>query len=189
MKMSITIKQVREAFQLLYESMHNREFRKTLDLRKWSEAELLPLVRSFLLGYFGHCYPEVSVRLNNGVSGWGRIDFQIGEVAVEFAVRRPGDRKGPLSSKVNTTEMIKLMMYQGPAVLVLFDFSKSPFEERDIESFREYPSLGRGNFHRSPFNVAYYYVESASLRDYRCVCKNIRVRKRAIRTDLPIPVV
>lgn len=175
--MAITIKQVCEAFQLLYESIHDREFRKTLDLNNWSEV--LPLVRTFLLGYFGHCYPEVSVRLQSSASGWGRVDFQIGGVAVEFAVRRPGDRKGPISSKVNTTEMIKLMMYQGAGLLVLFDFSANPFGEEDIERFRDYPSLGRGNFRRTAFNVAYYYVERARRRDYRCISRNIRVRNRA----------
>lgn len=176
--MAITIKQVRSAFGLLYESILDREFRKTLDLNHWSESELLPLVRTFLLGWFGHCYPEVSVRLAGGSSGWGRVDFLIGDVAVEFAVRRPGDRRGPLSAKVNTTEMIKLMMYDGPALLVLFDFSQHPFEEQDIERFRNYPSLGRGNFRRSAFNVAYFHIES--VRPVRCGCisKNIRVRSR-----------
>lgn len=178
--MAITIKQVRDAFELLYESIHDRGFRKTLRLNEWSEKELLPLVRSFLLGYFGHCYPEVSVRLQSAPSGWGRIDFQIGDVAVEFAVRRPLDRKGPLSSKVNTTEMIKLMMYDGPGVLVLFDFSMHPFDDEDIERFREYPTLGRGNFHSSAFNVAYYYIKSARPRQYACIYKNIRVRSRRL---------
>lgn len=177
--MRVTIGQVREAFGLLYESIHDREFRKTLRLNEWSEKELLPLVRTFLLGYFGHCYPEVSVRLQSASSGWGRIDFQIGDVAVEFAVRRPLDRKGPLSSKVNTTEAIKLMMYDGPALLVLFDFSMHPFSDADIERFRDYPSLGRGNFKRSAFNVAYYYIKSARPREYGATCKNIRPLKRA----------
>lgn len=177
--MSITIAKVREAFNLLYESIHDRQFRKTLRINEWSEKELLPLVRTFLLGYFGHCYPEVSVRLQSSASGWGRIDFQIGDVAVEFAVRRPLDRKGPLSSKVNTTEAIKLMMYDGPAILILFDFSMHPFSDDDIERFRDYPSLGKGNFKRSAFNVAYYYIKSARPREYDSICKNIRPRKRS----------
>jgi len=112
-------------------------------------------------------------------SGWGRIDFLIGDVAAEFAVRRPGDRKGPLSAKVNSTEMIKLLMYDGPALLVLFDFSLHPFEEEDIERFRDYPSLGKGNFKRSPFNVSYFYLESARPVRCGCISKNIRIAKRA----------
>ncbi|MER8523187.1 hypothetical protein NKH56_28185 [Mesorhizobium sp. M1076] len=51
--------------------------------------------------------------------------------------------------------------------------------EEDTERFRDYPSLGRGNFRRTAFNVACYYVESAKGRDYRCISRNIRVRNRA----------
>ncbi|MES3084790.1 hypothetical protein [Sphingomonas faeni] len=179
--MAVTVKAVRKAFGLLYESILDRNFRKTLDLNKWSESELLPLVRTFLLGYFKHCYPEEWVRLPSAPSKWGRIDFQIGDVAVEFAVRRPRDRKGPLSAKVNQTEMIKLLMYDGPALLVLFDFSQHPFEETDIERFRDYPSLGRGNFKRSAFNVAYFHIKSARPLTCGCISKNVRIAKRSKR--------
>lgn len=179
--MAVTVKAVRKAFGLLYESILDRNFRKTLDLNKWSESELSPLVRTFLLGYFGHWYPEEWVRLPSAPSEWGRIDFQIGDVAVEFAVRRPGDRKGPLSAKVNQTEMIKLLTYDGPALLVLFDFSQHPFDETDIERFRDYPSLGRGNFKRSAFNVAYFHIESARPLTCGCISKNIRIAKRSKR--------
>lgn len=175
----VTIGEVRKAFALLYENMHDRDFRKSLRLNEWNEKRLLPLVRTFLLGYFRHCSPEVQVRLASSSSGWGRIDFRIGNVAVEFAVRRPMDRKGPISSKVNTTEMIKLMTYDGPALLVLFDFSKHHFEQEDIERFRNYPSLGRGRFHRSAFNVAYYYRETKRPRRFLSMCRNIRVVRRS----------
>jgi hypothetical protein len=176
--MAIPIKSVRGAFGLLYQSILDRDFRKTLDLNRWSESELLPLVRTFLLGYFGHCYPEVSVRLAGAPSGWGRVDFLLGNVAVELAVRRPRDRKGPLSAQVNNSEMIKLMMYDGPSLLVLFDFSHHPFNQEDIQRFRNYPSLGRGNFKRSPFNVAYFYIKSARPVQCGCISKNIRIRSR-----------
>lgn len=175
----VTIGDVRDAFALLYESIHDREFRKSLRLHEWNEKRLLPLVRTFLLGYFRHCSPEVEVKLASSATGWGRIDFKVGNVAVEFAVRRPMDRKGPISSKVNTTEMIKLMTYDGPGLLVLFDFSKHHFDEDDIERFRDYPSLGRGRFHRSAFNVAYFYREQTRPRRCASMCRNIRVAKRA----------
>lgn len=178
----ITVGEVRKAFGLLYESFHDREFRKSLRFHEWSERRLLPLVRTFLLGYFRHCAPEQDARLATSPSGRGKIDFLIGDVAVEFAVRRPMDRKGPISSKVNTSEMIKLMTYDGPALLVLFDFSKHHFEDEDIERFREYPSLGKGNHRRSAFNVAYFYREQKPPRECASILRNIRVVKRSRRT-------
>ncbi|GCE80637.1 hypothetical protein [Komagataeibacter oboediens] len=175
--MAVSIKAVREAFGLLYQSIHDSDFRKTLDLNHWNEKELLPLVRTFLLGYFGHCYPEVCVRLPTCGTKQGRVDFMIGNIAVEFAVRRPHDHKAPLSARVNRDEMIKLMLYDGPALLVLFDFSRYPFSAEDIERFRDYPSLGRGNFRRSPFNVAYYFKESARPQKFGRIEKQIHVRR------------
>lgn len=141
--MRVTIAQVVDAFDLLYSNITNRDFRKTLELDRWSERELLPLVRAFLLGYFRVCAPEVKVRLPGGKSGHGYIDFKIGNVAVELAVRRPGDRNSPLSAAFNTTEIKKLMMHPGPSVLILYDFSRHPFEEYELERYRQYPTLGR----------------------------------------------
>jgi hypothetical protein len=153
--MARTIEEVIEAFHLLYNGIHDKEFRKTRPFNHWNEHDLLPIARSFLLGYFGHVAPEFQVKL-------GRVDFLIGNVAVEFAVRRPGDHKGPLSDKVNSSEIKKLMMYDGPSVLVLFDFSKSPFKNQDLDRFRDWPSLGKGNFKRHAFNVSYHFIEDAS---------------------------
>jgi len=61
--MRVTIAHVVDAFDLLYTNIHDRTFRKTLNLDHWSERELLPLVRTFLLGHFQVCAPEVKVRL------------------------------------------------------------------------------------------------------------------------------
>ena len=47
-----------------------------------------------------------------------------------------------LSATVNSTEVKKLMKHNGLAVLILFDFSKTPYSEDQIESFRDWPSLG-----------------------------------------------
>lgn len=174
--MSISIKSIREAFGLLFESIHDRDFRKTIPLHQWSEKELLPLVRTFLLGRFGHCFPETSVRLPHCSSTQGRVDFLIGNIAVEFAVRRPGDQKAPLSTRVNRDEMIKLMLHDGPGLLVLFDFSRYPFNEEDIERFRDYPSLGKGNYRKSPFHVAYYYKAQAHPRKIEVIKKRIHVK-------------
>lgn len=48
-----SVSQVVEAFELLYTGLRDSSFRKSLPLDKWSEKQLLPLVRTFLLGYFG----------------------------------------------------------------------------------------------------------------------------------------
>ena len=143
---------------------------------EWSEQELLPIVRSFLLGRFGTVTPEFQVKLPGTKSGTGRLDFLIDNVAVEFAVRRPGDHKGPLSDKVNASEVKKLMLHDDLAVLVLFDFSKSPFQMADLERFRDWPSLGKGKYNRSPFNVSYHYIENARKRLYGKHYLNVRVQ-------------
>jgi hypothetical protein len=160
--MRVTLAQIVDAFDLLYENIHNRQFRKTLSLNWWSERELLPLVRAFLLGYFGVCAPEVKVKLPGSSTGRGLVDFKIGNVAVELAVRRPDDRKSPLSAAFNTTEIKKLMMHPGPSILILYDFSRHPFDDDDLERYRDYPSLGKGNFAKSGFNLAYFYLASGS---------------------------
>lgn len=54
-----------------------------------------------------------------------------------------------------------MMKHDGKALLVLFDFSDTPYSEGQIESFRNWPSLGRGNHRKSAFNVVYFFVENA----------------------------
>lgn len=173
--MRVTIAQVVDAFDLLYNNIHDRDFRKTLKIDEWSERELLPLVRTFLLGYFGMCAPEVKVRLPGGRSGYGYVDFKIGNIAVELAVRRPRDRKAPLSAAFNTTEIKKLMMHPGPSILILYDFSRHPFEEHELERYRQYPSLGKGNFPKSGFNISYFFLSNARKRECDYFQMNIRV--------------
>lgn len=41
--MRVTIAEVVAAFDLLYENIHDRGIRKTLELNSWSERDLLPL--------------------------------------------------------------------------------------------------------------------------------------------------
>lgn len=174
--MTVTVSEVVEAFDLLFSSIRSRAFAKTLRLHEFSEQELLPLVRTFLLGYFGESLvPEAKAKLPGSLSGSGRIDFLVDNVAVEFAVRRPNACKSTLSATVNSSEVKKLMKHDGLAVLVLFDFSKSPYTEDDIESFRDWPSLGKGNHKKSAFNVAYFYLKHHSPLAPACIRKNIRV--------------
>lgn len=174
--MALTVKEVIEAFDLLFSSLHRREFTKTLGLNNWGERELLPLVRTFLLGYFGESLvPEAKSKLPGTLSGEGYIDFLIENVAVEFAARKPKAAKSNLSATVNSTEIKKLMKHDGLAVLVLYDFSRSPYTEDQINNFREWPSLGRGNHNKSPFNVAYFYLEKKKPKLPGLILKNIRV--------------
>lgn len=89
--MSTTITEVTECFEYLFSSLYRKAFVKTLRLNECSERELLPLVRCYLLGWFADSVsPEVRGKLPGSISGHGYIDFVIDDVAVEFAVRKPG---------------------------------------------------------------------------------------------------
>ncbi|MFQ2049224.1 hypothetical protein ACK34J_09785 [Aeromonas veronii] len=174
--MSTTVTEVTECFEYLFSSLYRRSFVKTLRLTEYSERELLPLVRCYLLGWFAdHLLPEVKGALPGSTSGHGYIDFVIGGVAVEFAVRKPTAARSNLSATVNNTEVKKLMKYNGRSLLVLFDFSDTPFTEEQIESFRDWPSLGRGNHRKSAFNVVYLFVEKRQPFIVGKFTKNIRV--------------
>ena len=154
-----SITSVVEALQLLFSSMANREFSKTLALHEWSEREMAPLARAFLLGRFGQVIPEVRAKLNTAKSGYGRIDFCLGDIGIELAVRRRTDSKRPLSDRVNEDEIQKLARWEGRALLVLFDFAAKPLARDDLERFREWKSFGPGSFKTSPFHVSHHYLE------------------------------
>lgn len=157
--MATSVKSVVEALHHLYGALLDREFSKTLHLDDWNERELAPLVRAFLLGWFGHGYvsPEVEARLPGSLSGKGRVDFIVDGVAVELAVRCKSGHRSSLSRSVNATEIKKLMKFPGPALLALFDLSKDPLEAKAFNNFREWPSLGRGNHKKSPFQLSYHF--------------------------------
>ena len=104
--MSVSLREVVDAFELLYASLIDRNFRKSLRMTEWGERKLLPITRSFLLGYFGQCVEaEVKARLPGSLSGDGRLDFIIDNVAVELAVRKPLSSRSALSAVVNNTEL------------------------------------------------------------------------------------
>lgn len=156
--MRITINKVVDAFWLFYESIHDKEFRKTKNFHQMGERELAPLVRTFLLGAFGYqVTPEFRSHLPGNLTGQGSIDFIVGDVAVEFAVRRYDKGGSSLSNVTNATEIKKLMKFEGLSLLVLFDMSDRPYEASDIDRYREWVSLGKGNHRRYPFSVAYFY--------------------------------
>ncbi|WP_337028670.1 hypothetical protein [Pantoea eucalypti] len=174
--MATTITSVTNSFEYFFHSLYRTEFVKTLRLNECSERELLPLVRCYLLGCFSDdVSPEVKGKLPGSITGNGYIDFVIDDVAVEFAVRKPSAAKSTVSATVNSTEMKKLMKYDGKALLVLFDFSTTPYSEAQIEAFRDWPSLGKGNHKKSAFNVAYFYVEKRRPLKFGKITKNIRI--------------
>ena len=128
------------------------------------------------MGYFGESLiPEAKAVLPGSLTGSGRVDYLIGNVAVELAVRNKGKAKANISSSVNTSEVKKLMKHDGLSLLVLFDFSDDPATDDDISRFRDWPSLGKGNHKKSPFNVAYFYKTKAKIFALECITKNIRV--------------
>jgi hypothetical protein len=128
------------------------------------------------LGYFGESIvPEAKAQLPGALTGLGRVDYLIGDVAVELAVRSRGKAKANVSASVNTSEVKKLMKHDGRALLVLLDFSDTPATDGDISRFRDWPSLGKGNHKKSSFNVAYFYKKPTKRLALGRIVKNIRV--------------
>jgi hypothetical protein len=175
---AIRIKQIVNAFALLYAAIHDRHFRKTLKFNTYNERALAPLVRTFLLGWFGHVSAEVQSVLPGSLTGYGSIDFLIGNVAVEFAVRRRQEGKSPLSDVTNSNEIKKLIKHPGPAVLVLYDFSARPFDKDDLNRYRDWRSLGQGHHKISSFNVAYFYRSPGKPITNQRITLNVRPRRR-----------
>lgn len=132
---------------------------------RWSERQLLPLARTFLLGYFGpRARPEFGTVLPSGLTGLGRVDFLVYNVAVELAVRRPWCPKSDLLPRTNHSEMIKLMKHDGRGLLVLLDFNRDPLTSAELERYRKLPSLGQGNHRKSPFSVVYFSLDADPVR-------------------------
>lgn len=175
--MATAVRDIVGAFEVLYDSLFDRDFRKSYRFHEYSERELLPLVRMFLLGWFGAVEPELRSKLPGCLTRRGRIDFVIDGVAVEFAVRRPGERKAALSEVTNSTEIKKLLQFDGRAVLILFDLSASPFDRATLARYRDWPSLGRGNHRTSAFNVAYFHRKGGRKPEAGKITLNISPRR------------
>lgn len=56
--MATTIKDVIDTFEYFFHSLYRKEFTKTLPLNTYSERELLPLVRCYLLGVLRMMFPQ-----------------------------------------------------------------------------------------------------------------------------------
>ena len=177
-----TIKQTKDAFELLYRCMRESWFSKTLDFPRWNEKLILPNIRFFLLGYFGDdLEPEFKTELLTANSGNGYIDFVVGNTAIEFAVRLPGESASKLNSYSNRTERVKLIRrkkqhnWLSNGALVLFDFSDTPLTNDQLEEYREKPSLnGSGNHNIDGFSVLYFHFSlDTEDTDSCCIRKNI----------------
>ena len=173
--MVTSIAEVSRAFHVFHEGLRDPAFCKSLELNSWTERDLLPLARTFLLGWFGHgrVAPEVMSSLPGKRTGRGRVDFVISNIAVELAVRSSKGPRSNLSAAVNADEIKKLMKWDGPAVLVLLDLTQDPLQDSAIHKFRDWPSLGQGNHKKSPFNVSYHFWEE---NEGRPAHKTFRIR-------------
>lgn len=165
-----TIDQIAEATKEFYDLTVTPTFSKSLKLNKVGERRLLPLYGAFLFGKFGRVDREVRAKL--GKSANARIDFQVGNTAIELAVRKPRAPKSGLSKSVNRDEIEKLLRHNGLSALVLLDYSRSPFTSEELENFRNWPSLGKGNHNLTPFNVIYCYRSEGHTS---IIKKNIRL--------------
>jgi len=175
----ISVEQVKNSFHFLHESMRQKEFSKAMYFNWWCEKDLLPSIRFYLLGYFGAIDPEVKTELASSNSGEGYIDFAIENIAIEFAVRKPDEYKSKLTAYTNRDERKKLIrrkMYNDHlnyGTLVLFDFTKDPLLDEQLEEYRDIPSLGKGNFNKDGFVLLYFYIGKNS--ETLCIKKQIKV--------------
>ncbi len=166
--MTASIKSAHEAFEYLFVKLNDRDFSKSLGFEEWGERNLLPLVRTYLLGYFGESvFAEVASKLPGSYSGIGKIDFFIDDVAVEFAVRKSSESKSKVLKTVNETEVKKLLKYPGKSLLVLFDFSQNHLDSDELDIFRELPSLGQGNHNKYPFQISYFYMSKNDIKFHK----------------------
>ena len=138
------------------------------------------MIRVGLLCYFGKkALPEVEVSTPWAKSGKSRIDFCIGDTAVEFAVRNPGKSYTNVSASTNTSEVKKLISWKkGKSVLVLFDFSDSPFTWDDLQWYREHPSFGKRSHKKNAYSVLYFYVAKARPRELGMHLIEVRRKSR-----------
>lgn len=161
---AFTIATVKTAFTLFFEHARDPVFSKTHALHTWNERDLLVPLRMFLLGYFKTLIPEETVDLPGTSTGTGRIDFLVGDIAVEVAVRHAGGARAKVLQRENAPEVKKLSRYPGPSVLVLLDFSSDRVPDEELDGYRELPSLGKGNWTKYPFSILYFQGDDGAKR-------------------------
>lgn len=175
-----TQQQIIEAFYRLYQAYHNKRFTKSLKFSHKTEKEILPLVRNYLLGYFDSLEPEAMTNITTNYRS--RFDFLIDDVvAVELAIRSANKGEYNLKAQKNENEVKKLIKHPNHSLLILFDFKgyRTDQEVKDtLIEYRNIPSLGRGNHHRYPFTVSYFYQDETGELFYQT--RRIRVKRRII---------
>lgn len=161
----MSVRQIESAFQHMFDAFHERSFTKSYRLCQSNERTLLPLMRMFLRGWFGRrMSPEVPTKLKSAVTGKGRVDFVLGGIPVEVVVRLPEEAGSKLKAIRNNTELQKLLLHRGRAVLVLLDFSDVPLSRGELETsyrnWREPCEFGQGYHGLTPFSVCYFYRQA-----------------------------
>ena len=155
-----TNKEIIKAFRLFFKGILNPDFTKTKSFKDKNERDLLMYLRFFLFGYFGsELRAEVEVKAPYSYTGWGRVDFEIGNIAVEFAVI-----KKESDLKENIKEIKKLFKYKGKSILVLFVWNENVFVtkykiKKVLDSLKDKNSDDR-NFYKkniiTPIEVAIF---------------------------------
>lgn len=158
--MATSMKSIAEAFLTFHRATLDSEFSKSRGLHDFNEQQLLLPIRFFLLGWFGKIEAETGARRPSAMTRAGRIDFLVGNTAVEVAVRPYSQthhqRLHPTS---NRTEMEKLMLHPDLSMLVLLDFAPTRVDWDVLVGYRNPPSLGSGNYNKSNFDVYYFHRE------------------------------
>lgn len=166
-----TITAVTEAISDCWDVLHDPGFAKTIRFESVGERPLLPLVGMFLAGRFPQVAREQRAALPGSGSGAGRLDYVIGDVAIELAVRKDGQATTKLMPEENTTEVRKLLKHPGSAVLVLFDFASKHVDVEALEeAYRDWRTqcgIGEGNHKLSAFNVRYFHLEATAAFNVR----------------------
>ncbi|HEV2187439.1 MAG TPA: hypothetical protein VGR70_09540, partial [Stellaceae bacterium] len=127
---------------------------------------------------FGDVSPESIAKMP--LQKQGRVDFLLGNTAIEFAVKVDSDPKYKLlpgSPNGNSAEVHKLTKHKGKSILVLFDFSRKRSLDDD-ELYDRYAShsLGKGNHGRTAYEIMYFYRDN---RGTGCFRKQIRPPRQA----------
>lgn len=180
--MSVTIEHIRNAFDQLYVALQRRDAGNLLGLGGYSERKLLPIARTFLLGYFGQsALPDPQDKVLASLLDKGELDFLIGNIAIELVVRKKGKKRIEPSriSSLSSTGVGNLLRPDGAVLLILFDFAKSPLASDDISRFSTWAVPGKAGGEIAAFNVSYYYPSAELPHGAGRIDKTIRVEQAA----------
>lgn len=156
------VKSIVDVIQLF----RDKSISKTMQMSHMNEKKLLPYLRFYLAGKYGKSLSveipcKYKIKKRTIVHEYdGRIDFKIGNVAVEIAVRTTNGNPTTLVTSSNEDELIKLMLYKNAStrLLILIDFSKAELRfDLLIDRMRDIATnlrVGSGN-KKHKFTAAY----------------------------------